>query len=82
MTGVPDATQGYVYHDETLELIAFVRSRGIPFVGLSRALGEAAAGGAAIHFENDLHWDPGGHQIAGRVLSEFFTADAGTDPEL
>lgn len=72
MTGVPDATRGYVYHDETHELIAFARFHGIPFVSLSRPLGEAAERGVPIRFENDLHWKPNGHEIAARVLRGYF----------
>ena len=76
MTAVPDATHGFVYHDDTNELIELVRSNGGHFVSVAEVLGEAEAGGRAVNFGDDLHWNLAGHEIVGRALGEFLLSQA------
>ncbi len=73
MTGIPDVRRGYSYREDTIELIEFTESHGIPFAGLSEPLRDAEASGVKTTFEHDLHWSRNGHRTVGRALSEFFS---------
>jgi lysophospholipase L1-like esterase len=47
---------------------------GIAFVDLTPELETQVASGHNVYFPDDAHWNAAGHEIAGRVLGDFFRA--------
>ncbi|MGD9140459.1 MAG: GDSL-type esterase/lipase family protein [bacterium] len=82
MTVVPDPARGFIHHDDTIDLIDLAESHGIHFVSIAEALGKADAGGTAVIFGDDLHWNVVGHEIVGRTLGEFFLSQAAPEDRL
>jgi hypothetical protein len=46
--------------------------RSIPFVSFTDALRQATADGKQVYFTYDQHWTPLGHELAARVMADFW----------
>ena len=49
----------------------FCAGAQIPFLDLTPALEQNAAGGRAVYFADDAHWNAAGHEVAARELAKF-----------
>jgi hypothetical protein len=67
MTGIP-YPETWEWYPETIELIAYMETEGVPFIDLAPALRSGAERGLGIHIPGDRHWTATGHELAGRAL--------------
>lgn len=68
------------WYDETVELLAYLESEGIPFADLSPEFRRAAAQGTQIIYPKDLHWTREGHRLVASILYDFFTQTPTKNP--
>jgi hypothetical protein len=63
---------GHTWDGETLDLVEYVRQRGIRFIDLTPAFWDHERQGMQDYHPGDGHWNTGGHRLAAEIFYEFF----------
>jgi len=76
MLAIP-RTETWDYNPETIELIEYMESNGVPFIDVSPAMRNAAEEGMRLYYSGDLHWTPDGHRTVATALHRGLTEAVG-----